>query len=235
MSNTISTQTMLAELARRVPEGYTANVAIDALNGAFRWINQQGSFPWMLRRATAAVTAGTGGLALPSDFDTGKQAVLYGSASQAVPTEIPYMPWAQAVKQQVHQSAGLGLYSCWSYYATLTAGPPATVALNGQLYPTAAAQTENLFLVYHAVTFPALSSGASTYFPTPDHFDHFIVELAESELMRQYRIAGWDVLWKRVTDQLRSMLGAYTTTKTAMMPVPELINNAQTAQAVRAS
>lgn len=239
MSTSISTQTMIAELARRVPIGYTATVAIDALNGAFRWINQQGSFPWMLRKADCTVTAVTGLFALPSGFDPGKQAVLFGSASAVVPTEIPYMPWAQAVRQQLHQTAGPGVYSCWTYYAVYTAGgspsTTATVALQGQLFPISAAQAGTLPLVYHDVTYPALSSGASTYFPTPDHFDHLIVELAESELMRQYRIAGWDIVWKRVTDQLRALLGAYTTTKAAMMPVGELVNNAQTAQAVRAS
>lgn len=234
MSTTISTQTMVAELARRVPLGYTATVAMDALNGAFRWMNQQGSFPWMQRRTTAAVAAGTGALTLPSDFDPGKQAVLYGSTTSAVPTEVPFMPWTEAVRQQVHQTASAGLYSCWTFYATQTGSPP-VVAMQGQVFPIAAAQSESLQLVYHTVAYPALSSGPTTYFPTPDHFDHLIIELAESELMRQYRLAGWDVVWKRVTDQLRAMLGAYTTTKQAMMPVSELVNNANTAQALRQS
>lgn len=232
MSTTISTATMVAELARRVPLAYTANVAIDSLNGALRWINQQGSFPWMVRKATAAVTAVSGALALPADFDPGKQAVLYGLATSNVPTEIPYMPWAEAVRQQVHQTGSAGVYSCWTYYATINT---ATVTLQGQMFPISAAQAENLQLVYHSSTFPALSSGAAVYFPTPDHFDYLLLELAESELMRQYRLAGWDILWKRATDQLRVLLRAYTTTNTMMMPVTEVVNNANTAQAVRAS
>lgn len=235
MSSTISTQAMVAELARRVPLAYSANVAMEALNSALRWINQQGSFPWMIRKTTAAVTGATGALALPADFDPGKQAVLYGTATDAVPTEIPFKPWAEAVRHQVTSSGAQGVYSCWSYYATYSSGPPPSVALAGMIFPPAYATNGTLQLVYHSVAYQTLTSGASTYFPTPDHFDHLILELAESELMRQYRIAGWDVLWKRVTDQLRALLGAYTTTKMAMAPVPEIINNANTAQALRAS
>ena len=235
MSTTLSTQAMVAELARRVPLAYTATNAIDALNGALRWINQQGSFPWMLRKTTAGVTVGTGALALPADFDPGKLAVLYGTASNAVPTEIPFKPWNEAVRQQVTGYLTQGVYSCWSFYATIAAGPPPVVSLAGQVFPITSSATENLQLVYHAISYPPLTSGATTYFPTPDHFDYLIVELAESELMRQQRIAGWDVLWKRVTDQLRALLGAYTTSKIAMAPVTEVVSNANTAQALRAS
>ncbi len=239
MSKTLSTQAMVAELARRVPLGYSATVAIDALNGAMRWMNQQGSFPWMLRKATAGVTAATGALVLPEDFDPGKAAVLYGTPSNAVPTEIPFKPWSEAVRHQVSGSLTEGVYSCWSFYATYTAGATpsttASVAMAGQVFPASAAKTENLQLIYHAISYPTLAAGANTFFPTPDHFDYLIVELAESELMRQSRIAGWDILWKRVTDQLRALLGAYTTTKMAMAPVPELVNNANSAQALRAS
>lgn len=231
MSTTLTMTMMQAELSRRVPAAYTAGVAADALNGALRWINQQGSFPWLLRRATIVTSNSTEMFALPGDFDPGKAAVVYGGITSPVPTEIPYKPWGDAVKNQVHQTAvtNSGVVSCWSYYATLV---DTTVTLYGALFPSGSVKTGTLTLVYHAVTFPVITTG---YFPTPDHFDYLIVELAESELMRQYRIAGWDILYKRTTDQLRAMLGAYTTTKTAMAPSAEVNNIAQTAQALRAS
>lgn len=234
MSTTLSTSAMVAELSRRVPLGFTATLAMDALNGAMRWINQQGSFPWLIRKADAGVTLTTGALALPADYDPGKKAVLYGTEAGAVPTEIPFMPWDVAVKQQSHQSAtaASGLLSCWSYYAEIAVS---TVTIKGQVFPASAAKTENLSFVYHTSKFPALTSGASTYFPTPDHFDYLIVELAESELMRQSRLVGWDILYKRVTDQLRAMLDAYRTTSPAMAPTSEVVNIAQVKQAQRAS
>jgi len=243
MSSTLSTAAMVAELARRVPIGFTATTAMDALNGAFRWINQQGSFPWLIRKTTAGITASTGVFTMPADFDPGKSAVLYGAESNMVPTEIPFKPWNEAVKHQVHQVAGsqTGMLSCWSYYASSQAaslqsgGFSYTLTITGQVFPATAAKAESLPFVYHVSKFPSLTSDASSYFPTPDHFDYLIVELAESELMRQYRIAGWEVLWKRVTDQLRAMLAGYTTTKVAMIPSNEVGLNAQTVQALRAS
>lgn len=233
MSTTLSTQTMVAMLARRCPLGYTATVAMDELNNAFRWICQQGSFPWMLRKTTAAVAITSGALTLPGDFDPGKPAVLYGAADHAVPFEIPYMPWDQAVKQQVHQTSGAKVYSCWTYYSVLTG---TTVVLAGQVFPVAAATAnESLPFVYHSVQFPALTSSAAVFFPTPDHFDSFIVDLAESELMRQYRIAGWDVIQKRAMDQLRAMLSAYVTTRVIMTPAVEAMNAAQAVQAKKSA
>lgn len=233
MSTTLSTQTMLAMLARRCPLGYTASVAMDELNNAFRWINQQGSFPWMLRKTTVAVAITSGALTLPGDFDPGKPAVLYGAADHAVPFEIPYMSWEQAVKQQIHGTSGAKVYSCWTYFATLVG---TTVTFSGLVFPAAAATAnESLPFVYHAVQFPALTSGAATYFPTPDHFDPFIVELAEAELMRQYRVAGWDVVFKRCTDQLRAMLSAYQTSKIIMTPAPEIIGAVQAVQAKKSA
>lgn len=233
MSTTVSTQAMVAELARRVPQAYTATTAIASLNGAFRWINQQGSFPWLLRKVTAAVAVTTGALTLPADFDPGKAAVLYGLQTDSVPTEIPYRPWAEATREQVYAAETAQVYSCWSFYATVTGTPP-VVSIAGQVFPLGAAANHNLQLAYHVIRYPTLTSGPTTYFPTPDHFDDLIVELAEAEMMRQYRVAGWDVLYKRATDQLRALLSAYTTTKTVMMPVSEIVNNVNTAQALRA-
>lgn len=242
MSGTISTSVMVAELSRRVPIGFTANVAIDSLNGVLRWINQQGSFPWMQRKTTVAfVTAGDGAFNLPPDFDPGKEAVLYGLDSDVVPTEIPYMTWSDAVKNQAHFTGGgqNGILSCWSYYATAVTAlvPPygTTVTFKGQAFPGSQVKVQTLPFVYHAITFPALASNAQIFFPTPDHFDYLIVELAEAEIMRQYRLAGWEILYKRTTDQLRAMLQAYTSTKVSMAPTPEIINAAQTKQAQRAS
>jgi hypothetical protein len=234
MSTSITTASMVAELSRRVPIGFTATTAVDALNGAFRWINQQGSFPWMLRKALITPAITTGLFTLPADFDPGRPATLYGSKDDPVPTEIPYKPWPDAVKHQVHQVSGTAtqLLSCWSFYATLGGSPLITVTLQGQVFPPEAAKATSLQFVYHSLSFYALTSGAY-YFPTPDHFDYFIVELAEAELMRQYRIAGWEVLYKRTTDSLRALLQAYTTTKEAMTPSPELVNNAQNRQAQR--
>ncbi len=231
MSTTLTITQMEAELSRRVPIGYTAPVGQDALNGALRWINQQGSFPWLLRKATIPTTNSLPAFAMPLDFDPGKAAVLYGDEASATPTEIPYKTWADAVKNQVHQTAvtNSGIVSCWSFYALLGG---TSVTLQGALFPASAVKTGSYQMVYHSATFPVISSG---FFPTPDHFDYLIVELAEAEIMRQYRLAGWDVLYKRVTDQLRAMLGAYTTTKIAMAPSQEVNNVAMTAQALRAS
>lgn len=229
MSTTLSTQTMLAMLARRCPYGYTASVAMDELNNAFRWICQQGSFPWMMRKTTAAVAMTTGALTLPGDFDPGRPAVLYGAAAHASPFEIPHMPWDKAVKQQVHQTSGAKVYSCWTFFATLIG---TTVTFSGLVFPASAATAdESLPFVYHSVQFPALTSGAATFFPTPDHFDSLIVDLAESELMRQYQVAGWDIVYKRATDQLRAMLSAYQTTKVIMTPAVEAMQAAQAVQA----
>jgi hypothetical protein len=65
-------------------------------------------------------------------------------------------------------------------------------------------------------------------------FDSFIVELAESEIRRIYNLAGWDIIRKRIEDQVASMIDGYHTTKATMAGLADEARQLQENQTVKA-
>lgn len=218
MSTTLSTQAMVAALQRRLPLGFTTTFAMDVLNEAFRWVNQQGHFVWQLRRANpGVVVASTGYFPLPQDCDPGKPFYLGGKAG-IYNLEIPYLPYEQALKEQ-HYGTNItqGMYSAWTLETAFTPAPSITYYYRGLVFPPEArpvgAGTDTLPFIYHALPGAQLSIGASIYFPTPDTFDSMLVELAEAKITRFYRLSGWEAVLRDVQSSFVPMLDAYRSTK----------------------
>jgi hypothetical protein len=242
MSKTLSTNAMVAEVQRRVPIGIPAGTCLDRLNEAYRWICQQGSFVWMLNQGTVTITspalpAGRSGtFTLPTDFDPGRPAyILYGGL------EIPYKPYDVAQKHQTYNTTvGANQFSLWSFRTSFAAAP-VTYSYIGQVFPEASyplnGTTTTLTIIYHTTTASPLVTTTPpvySYYPTPDAFDSFIVDMAESELRRTYGLAGFENLIQKAQGSLQMMLDAYRSTKPTMMGVMDQTRQTQESQAAKA-
>lgn len=239
MSTTLSTQAMVADLQRRLPLGYTTTFAIDRLNEAFRWVNQQGAFVWQLRRATpGVVVASTGYFPVPNDCDPGKPYYL-GGKSGVYNLEIPHIPYEQAMREQ-HYGTNItqGMYSAWTLETAFVVGPPATYYYRGLVFPPearpAGAGTDTLPFVYHALPGAPLAISASVYFPTPDIFDSMLIEWAEAKIIRLYRLAGWEQALRDVQSAFIPLLDAYRSTKLSVQAVLDQERLAKESQLTKA-
>ena len=76
-------------------------------------------------------------------------------------------------------------------------------------YPLPGAVTLDFF--YHSVAFPPFTVGPAVYFPTPDQFDSFIIDLAEAELARVYKVSGFEKVAGAATAALAEMIDNYRT------------------------
>lgn len=215
MSARKSTSVMVADLIRRINLSYTQNFAMDRLNDAFLWMCQQGAFVWLLKRTTVTV-ANTGYFDLPVDFDPGKPSYLQGNILLA---EIP-LKSMEEVYANLHYGDNVqrGSYSCWAIETVL---PIVTNQYKGWTVPSQAwpVATETLKFVYHTLAPDALGIGASTYFPTPGQFDPLIIDLAEAEIGRIYKLSGWESALQKAQASFIPLLDLYRTTKLSIMGV----------------
>ncbi len=200
MSTTLSMAAMVTKLQRKTGLGLAQADCVDFLNEAFRKINQssKGGFIWQLKATTITVPNGAQvNIALPSDFDPGKTAVLRGNAplGTATATIIPYFQVKDFVNQEHYQTGTVSQFSCWTFTPNFSA--PTSYPFNMILGPKTAYPTATLQLpfYYHAVNYPVVAYGASNYFPSPDQFDSMIVDLAIAEVGDVYRMS--DAVQKR--------------------------------------
>lgn len=197
------------------------------LNEAYRFVCQQGSFPWALVTSTVTV-ASDGTFPVPSDFSPGKDAFLYKDA-----VLVEYLPYDRA---KTHGDYGIGAatYSCWTYYSNLS-GAPGSYGYTGLVFPENArpSTTDSATLVYHTGIPTPLTSGTQ-YFPSPPEFDSLIMELAESEARRRYDNSGFEIVQKRAQAQLVLMMQNYRTTKDTALGVVEQTLRVQDDQAEKA-
>jgi len=224
MSTTISTAKMVEQIQARVPLGLSSQFCLDRLNEAYRWLIQRGPMVWQLKSANVTIS-GTGTFTLPTDCDNGKLMVLSGGAAWQM--EIPYKPWSDMLKYQYDdQTRGVtGMYSCWSFQST-----------TGYLFPVVAAKaSEALALIYHAKPGTPLTSGASTYFPTPDAFDTLLIDLAvaRTESPSWYRFSGWDVIQKDAQDQALALIEQHRSSRNSLLGLVEQAKQTHEAQAMK--
>lgn len=233
MSITLSTSAMIAELQRRVPIGIPTSVCLDRLNEAYRWICQQGSFVWLLKTATVSVAHTTGTFPLPADFDPGRPAYLSYNK-----LEIPFKPYDIAIKHQIYNSTmSVGQFSVWTFYTTFLGTPP-VYTYTGLMFPAESWPispiTISVPLIYHTATGAAIATGTNLYYPTPDSFDSFLVDMAESELRRTYGLAGFEQLIQKAQGSISMMLDAYRSTKPTMMGLMDQERQTKESQAAKA-
>ena len=229
MSNLLSTQAMVAECQRRVPIGLSNAYWMRKLNEAFRWISQKGNFVWDLREGFFTVSSGFVVFDIPLDCDPGKPMWVAGPVSQVIgasgvlKTIIPYRQFDDSLDQQYAEvTAPPGMYSCWSFYTSFTAGPPPVYRYKGILYPPSAAPTAGtgaftFTFMYHAdVNSTEYTEASNVYFPTPNSFDNLMIELAEAETRRIYGFTGWDIIQKRAETAILNLLDSYRSTKNVL-------------------
>ena len=222
MSTTLSTTQMVARLQRKFPLGLGVNDCMDFLNEGFRKIDQmsKGGFIWQLNVASLVLPAGAATpVPLPADFDPGKSAWMrcdpFSVYLLPTLTEIPYKPYKEFVNQEHFQVNGVGNFACWTFTPSFILGPPlvnfkyilrmAPVTA----YPLPGNVTLDFF--YHSVAFAPLNVGPAIYFPTPDQFDSFIIDLAEAELARVYKVSGFEKVAGAATAALAEMIDNYRT------------------------
>ena len=221
----ISIDTMVTDCKLRFAIRLSTAFWTDRLNEAYRFTCQQGSFPWALVLATVKI-ATDGTFTIPTDFSPGKETFLY---KNAVLTE--YLPYDRA---KTHGDYGLqaATYSCWTFYANLSAAP-SSYGYTGLVFPENArptSGTDSATLVYHT-SIPAPLTSGSQYFPSPPSFDSLIMELAESEARRRYQDPAFDIVQKRAQAQLVTMVQAFRSTKDSALGVVEQTLRVQDQQA----
>jgi hypothetical protein len=241
LSTTLSTNAMIAKLQQKYSIGIGTVQWTDFLNEAFRKLNQmsKGGFIWNLKTTTLAIPAGgPTAVALPVDFDAGKSAFLYG-ATTITPTStlIPYKPVEEWVNEQHFQTTAIGMFSSWTFYPNFTLGPPTTYGFVLRLAPLTAFPLGgggvSLPFFYHAVNMPAFTAAANVYFPTPDQFDSFIMDLAEAEARRVYGGAGWDKLAAGATQSINEIIDTYRTDRYDLAGISDVVAQAQEKAAER--
>src|SRR5271169_1239903 len=245
MSTTLSTTQMVAKLQRKFPLGLGSSDCMDFLNEAFRKIDQmsKGGFIWQLNTTSINLPSGAATqINLPADFDPGKSAWLSGTNVSAgyspTLTEIPYKPYKEFVNQQHFQVTGSANFSCWTCIPNFSIGPPLTFgAYTLKLAPTSAYPLANnliMSFLYHSVNFPPLAISPSTYFPTPDQFDSLIVDIAEAELARVYKVSGYDTLMQSAITAVQNIIDTYRTDRYDLAGLTDQMAQAQEKQAERA-
>ena len=208
MSTTISTSAMVTEIQARVPINLDNTFTINRLNSAYRWIEQQGSFVWNFIVGTLTLSQNALAVALPttagSIYDPGKPAIMYAAGYR-----LDYKPPEEFAIYRSGQGASGQPFSVWTHYNVPGTGYS---ALLGPDLAKNTTGTTSIDFYYHRLTPAPLTSGASTYFPTPDCFDDLILDMAESEVRRIYHLAGWQEIQQKATDAALKLLDQYRTT-----------------------
>lgn len=234
MSTTLSTAAMVDRLQKRTAIGVGTTDCMYYLNEAFRKINQmsKAGFVWQIYTTTLTAPAGAASnINLPLSFDPGKSAWLRGSAGfTTTDTIIPYKPYQEFYMQEHFSSMGIGQFSAWTYKPAFAGGPYQWVMMlsPGAAFPLPAPVIFNL--TYHALSFPAFSNGAAIYFPTPDQFDSFIIDLAEAEVTRIYRASGWEKIQQKAMESVAEMIDTYRTDRYDLSGLTDLTMQAQERQ-----
>lgn len=231
MSTTLSTAAMVTQVQKRVQIGLSATMVLEDLNASYRWLCQRGPMVWLVKTASVSITGNL--FDCPTDFDAGRPAVL---SNPATFHEIPFVSMEEAFKHQkyftdvgIPMGGGLDFWSVWTY-----AMKPAGAVYQGMLLPMSIpANALSFSLRYHS-TPATLTSGSSTYFPSPDVFDTMFVDLAESEARRKYGMAGWQDVAKKAMDSALAVIDQYHSTRLTTAGATEKARKANEKQAIKA-
>lgn len=226
MSTTLSTAEMVIDLQTRLPfltPTTTDKYSMARLCQAFRWIEGLGSFVWNLQYTTVTLTATALTANLPADFNPGKLAIMFKTLT---------LKWYTSEEFQLYRTAASipGSFGTWMFYFVPATGYVARFGPDGAVHPTNATVFD---FFYHRNTPTELTIGYEIYFPTPDEFDDLIVDLAEAEVMRRYKIIGWQDLAQKAQDSAMKMLDQYRSGKQTLAGLVEQTRKAQEKRAER--
>lgn len=229
----ISTADMVTDCKLRVPARLSSTFWMSRLNEAYRWVCQQGAFPWTIQKIAITIAAGTGQWDLPTGWSPGRPSFLFKAGLL-----IPQKSMEEALKQNVLSAELIvpGNYSCWTYTIDLT-GAPSTYQYKGQIFPYENYPTvddTSLWMTWHSTDITPLTESTSEYFPTPVEFDELIMALAESEARRRYGMAGWEKVQTRTQASIQNLLKSYITDKHTQFGLENTVRHAQESQAAKA-
>lgn len=230
MSTTLSIGDMVLDVQSRIPMGLGSPYIILRLNETFRWIAQQESFMWQLRKTTVAVDPATVDFPLPDDADPGDIMSLYGVDFK---TEIPFIPF-QRFSGQMYFSSPIPASAPFSAWTIVSPAPPAQPGLYmGKLAPdTPLLNPVKLNLFYHASAQPV--TDPNLFFPSPDEFDSLIVDLTEGEIKRRYHIGGFEQVQQKAIEGVKKLMDTYKSSKSYIQGMADQAARTQEAQLKRA-
>ena len=222
---------MVLDIQSRIPMGLGQPYIILRLNETFRWIAQQESFMWQLRRKIVAVDPDTVDFPLPDDADPGDIMSLYGEDFKA---EIPFIPFQRFSQQQIFPSR-IPVAAPFSAWTIVAPAPPAQPppAFIGKLAPdTPLLAPVELNLFYHASAQPV--TDPDLFFPSPDEFDSSLVDLTEAEIKRRYHIGGYEQVQQKAIESVKKLTDVYKSSKTLIQGMADQAARTQEAQLKRA-
>lgn len=236
MSTTLTMTDMVAKLKRKTGIGLGDPDCVDFINEAFRKLNQmsKGGFVWQFKQTTVTVPpGGQVDIALPSDFDPGKTAILRGD-NFWTPTNtiIPYLNMKDFVNQEHFESLTPNVFACWTWIPNFV--NPNVFPYKMKLAPAAAYPTVGgtLPFFYHALIGPPVALGAN-YFPTPDQFDSLIVDLAIAEVRNVYRMSGQQDEVAQAVAAIAQVIDTYRTDRIDLDGLTDQMMTAQAKQAAK--
>ena len=201
------------------------------LNETFRWIAQQESFMWQLRKTTVAVDPDTVDFPLPDDADAGDIMALYGSSLKS---EIPFIPFTRFSQEEIFLSNMTSdePFSAWTIVAPAPPSQP-SAGYMGKLAPdTPLANPVELNLFYHATAQPV--TDPDLFFPSPDEYDLTIVDGTEAEIKRRYHIGGYEQVQQKFVESVKKLIDTYRSSKSYIQGMAEQAARTQEAQLKRA-
>lgn len=198
MGQTLSTSAMIDQVVLRCPEMQTRSVVLFFVNRAVRYWNGIASFIYNFRTASAPLSWGSSvtSVPMPADMDPGGEFYLYTTGGNPYPVR----------KATLDEYGIKGVYSGSKVSANF---PDHYVIVGGNIliYPGIAAGV-TLNAIYQKITV-LLTDSTLSHSLLPDNFDDMVVDFAECEIKRIYRIIGWEPLMARVADQSKMLSDQY--------------------------
>lgn len=220
MGQTYSAGQMIDQLAVRTANniGVASLLTIRSqylyyINRGLRYWDSQGSYTFNAKMETFIVGPSVFTFpfsSLSATIDPGKDIYLYMSATQSgnipQPTSTPYpvrrVPLNEYAARGVMPPQKANTSNIYDHYVIS--------GTNFLFYPPLTGAT-NMTIIYHISTVP-LTDSYSVFTKYPDDFDDVILDWAEAEVKRVYRIVGWDTLLARVMEQGKMLVDQYRTT-----------------------
>lgn len=233
----VSTSDMVIDLQQRIPMGLADAYCMLRLNQAYQWIEQQGAFTWNIVRSSFVLVAPNAIVDMPDDLDIGKPWSIYPietGGTEALYAEVPYVPMDEIANQQIfHLDIIPGVFSCHTAVVQGTDYRFRFAPLDAVMPGPNPANDITFIVYYHkineAITTP-LSRSGGVYFPTPPAFDQAIVDLAEAEIRRLYKLSGYAEAISKAQASARLELDKYRSPKRDLAGVMEQSTEVQEKQ-----
>lgn len=195
---------MVNEVLSRVQQNFSTGRALYFVNRAVRYFDGVASYSFNAKTGSVSYATGQTSQPAPVDLDSGKDIYAYVVTLAGNLMPVKRVELNEYGINAVYQPAPFGP----SHYTIVGASSGANVPSLLVYPPISGGFT--LSLVYHVP--PALIANSGTaYSNFPDAFDDIIVDWAEAEIKRIYKMAGAMEIFARVEKQLASLVDQYRT------------------------